>query len=239
MKVVVTADFHGHLPPDGEVLQCDLLILAGDVLPRKASDLDEFEDWLRRQPATAIVGVAGNEDFLAEDEPDAIKEMPWTYLRDEAVELDVAGEKVKVFGSPRSARFNNSSVLTGADDDLTAVWEKIPDDTEILITHGPAYGLLDTVKTGQSVGSMSLRRRLEQGLDDLRLHAFGHIHECYGITAFPRTSSVLEQGEVSSIRWTAAVNGAYVDHRYRPGNQPIPISLTAGYVSTFQSEMPA
>lgn len=234
MKVVVTADFHGHLPPDGAVRECDLLILAGDVLPHQSSGMGEFADWLRRQPAKAIVGIAGNHDFIAEDEPNVVRALPWTYLQDETIDLEIDGETVRVWGSPRSNRFNDWAFMAD-DDELAEVWKGIPDDVEILVTHGPAYGLLDVVnRSKQSVGSTSLRRRLEE-LTELKLFAFGHIHEGYGITAYPRLDEVEGGGP---IKWTAAVNGAYVDDRYRPGNEPIPIDLAAGYAST-ESAAPA
>jgi len=55
-------------------------------------------------------------------------------------------------------------------------------DTEILITHGPPYGVLDLTRRGKRAGCESLLERLDK-LDELRLHVFGHIHEAAGYIA--------------------------------------------------------
>jgi Icc-related predicted phosphoesterase len=72
------------------------------------------------------------------------------------------------------------------DDILNRYWDNIPDDVDVLITHGPAFGIADEVKEGktgkvENVGSKSLLKKIET-LKTLNLeyHLFGHIHECYG-----------------------------------------------------------
>lgn len=216
--MIVTGDFHGHLPPD--VTPCDLLVLAGDCLPASAPSPQwhAFRDWLERQPAQTIVGIAGNHDFIAEDDPQMVRMLPWTYLQDEAVELrDIDTKAWKVWGSPRSNRFNDWAFM-GDETHLKEVWDTIPDDVEIVVTHGPAHGFRDLVRSGHHVGSLTLRERLDH-LPNLRLFACGHIHEGYGL------DGVLRQMSDGEEEYLVIANGSYVDGHYRPGNAPLEVTL--------------
>jgi Icc-related predicted phosphoesterase len=69
------------------------------------------------------------------------------------------------------------------DIELYDIWAKIPDNTNVLITHGPSYGVLDLVTRTYGrdphVGSKTLAYRKKQ-LKDLKLHVSGHIHCAYG-----------------------------------------------------------
>src|SRR5262245_1002245 len=102
MKIVAMSDMHGQLP--ARVPACDLLLLGGDVTPVEdhsigfqASWLDrEFRDWLQAQPARKIVGIAGNHDFIFEQAPGLVPELPWTYLQDSGIEW----EGLKIWGTP-------------------------------------------------------------------------------------------------------------------------------------------
>ena len=58
-------------------------------------------------------------------------------------------------------------------------WSEIPDDTEFLIVHGPPYGILDAVMSGEWVGCEDMIERINN-LKNLKLVQYGHIHEDYG-----------------------------------------------------------
>jgi Icc-related predicted phosphoesterase len=97
---------------------------------------------------------------------------------------------------------------------LRLKWEKIPEDTEVLITHGPPHGILDTTFHYSSddlghCGCELLRARIEH-LPKLRLHAFGHIHEGHG-----REDLVLDNN--NRVRF---VNAAICTRSYNPYNKP-------------------
>lgn len=219
MKVVCVSDLHGHLP---EISDCDLVLIGGDLCPlgsepgyggsvEAQQDWLEgaFDNWLISLPATHIVGVAGNHDFIAEGRRGLMQSLSWTYLEDEAIEV----EGLKIWGSPYS-NFLPGWVFMETDDKLAKRWEKIPDDTDILLTHGPAEGLLDKTLNGDHPGSISLRQRLRE-LQSLRLFVCGHIHEAYGI-----------DGLFQVVEHIPVVNASHVTFPgYNPVNPPIVVEL--------------
>lgn len=207
MKVVATSDFHGCLPED--VPACDLLLVAGDVLGAGGPEVDQLHEWLDRQPAETIVGIAGNHDFVASEQPEIPRGLPWIYLDNESAVVD----GVPVFGSPYASLFGGWAFME-PDDVLAEMWAKIPADTEILVVHGPARGINDLVGRGEHTGSISLRERLYD-LPQLRLLVTGHIHEEYGERWV----------HVEKFRYLRCVNASYMDARYRPVNPPIVIEL--------------
>jgi Icc-related predicted phosphoesterase len=89
---------------------------------------------------------------------------------------------------------------------------QIPDDTEVLITHGPAWGILDYVPYNREhLGCFSLAQRIGH-LENLKAHICGPIHESYG------------QGtrEKNGLKF---INASTCDGRYRPVNPPIVIDI--------------
>lgn len=79
-------------------------------------------------------------------------------------------------------------------------WDQIPMGLDVLITHGPPYGILDqTTAGGKHLGSVELLKTVKAKKP--RVHTFGHIHGGAGI---------FENGD------TKFVNAAYLDEQYRP-----------------------
>ena len=80
-------------------------------------------------------------------------------------------------------------------------WEAIPDDTDVLITHGPPFGILDYVEYGGqgSVGCPHLMDRVHQIKP--KYHIFGHIHDMYGI---------------KEIEGVTHINASVLNDRYHP-----------------------
>ena len=72
-------------------------------------------------------------------------------------------------------------------------WKLIPKETDILITHGPPFGILDRTISNYNAGCEMLLKKVNQIKP--KLHVFGHIHEGYGMvekdkTFFANASSV-------------------------------------------------
>jgi Predicted phosphoesterases, related to the Icc protein len=55
-------------------------------------------------------------------------------------------------------------------------WNKIPDDTDILVTHTPPVGHGDLCCTGVRAGCVELLTTVQQRIKP-KYHVFGHIHE--------------------------------------------------------------
>jgi Icc-related predicted phosphoesterase len=204
VKVAAISDLHGFLP---EIPPCDLLLIGGDVCPVHDHDLDfqrrwletEFAAWLAGRPADQILGIAGNHDFVAEVDEELMRSLPWVYLQDESARID----GLTVHGSPWTVTFMEWAFMRG-EDELERVWAKIPEHTDILVTHGPPYGHGDLVINGNRGGSESLLHRLEE-LPRVRLHICGHIHEGGGSRSRVGTAEV--------------VNVSYVGFDYRPARE--------------------
>lgn len=182
MKIVAISDTHGlHLkmpvPPDG-----DVLVVAGDILRRKNNlhELEMFNYWLGLLPHTYKIVVAGNHDWIFESDPNAAKALTNAiYLQDSGFEID----GVNFWGSPWTPEFYNWAFMLPRGEALAKKWARIPDETDVLITHGPPYGTLDVNLHGERCGCEALADRVSQ-LPNLKLHLFGHIHYSHGVTGW-------------------------------------------------------
>ncbi len=204
MKFTFISDTHGkheliRLPAG------DVLVHAGDFSMRGSlPEVETFLRWFEEQPFQHRILVAGNHDFLAEREPGIFRALipdSIIYLEDSGVEID----GVRIWGSPITPWFFDWAFNRQRGADIRRHWDLIPDDTDLLITHGPPYGILDEVlRDPRPVGCRDLLRRAEQVQP--RVHVFGHIHEGYGRL---RHNSTLY------------INASVLDVRYQPVNKPV------------------
>lgn len=216
MKVCCVSDLHGNLP---DVPDCDLLLLGGDLC-RNHDDHKWYGGTLKPWvDATAkrckVVAVAGNHDFVFQRKPDAVPAMDWSYLQDSGIEWG----GLKIWGSPWQPRFHDWA-FNADEPELEKVWAKIPDDTDILLLHGPPHGYGDkseykwktdddTAWPGyEHTGSPSLLKRIEEVKP--KLAVAGHIHSGYG---------------VYRIGPTVFVSASLVNNRYVPVNLPVVVEL--------------
>ena len=188
LNITVISDTHGKEKQlvfeeyDGD--DKTMLIHCGDFQTHKPNT-QEFLFWFSQQEFDFLVLTAGNHDSLmAVMGYDAAfrlcDSLGIIYLEDTSVEI----EGIKFHGSPWSTRFGNWCFMDN-DFELDEYWQKIPDDTQILLTHGPAYGTGDRVymtydNQGPHVGSRTLQDRILE-LDKLKFHITGHIHSDTGI----------------------------------------------------------
>ncbi len=178
MRLIFISDTHlkhGELrvPPG------DILLHAGDLSGRGTlPEVARFMDWFGAMPHRHKVLIAGNHDFLAEQQPTVFRALVppgVTYLNDSGTEIG----GIKIWGSPVSPWFFDWAFNRQRGADIRRHWDLIPDDTDILITHGPPYGILDkVVRDPRPVGCRDLLHRV--GEIDVKICAFGHIHEAYG-----------------------------------------------------------
>jgi hypothetical protein len=194
-KVITISDTHGkhHLLTDDIKAAINespydpentILIHAGDVSNvGKIHEINDFTNWFSQFDVKAKIFIAGNHDFGFEkirhsNEPNIIIPQGVIYLQDEMVEID----DLKIYGSPWQPEFYNWAFNLRRGPELAEKWALIPDDTDILITHGPAYRMLDHTDRGESVGCLDLFDRIMQVKP--KYHIFGHIHFAHGTKEF-------------------------------------------------------
>ncbi len=201
MKILCISDSHGK-HRELKIPDSDWLLYAGDStsMGTERQFLD-FIEWFSNQPHRVKCFINGNHDFLGQDSPLRFKSIlekypNIIYLEHEAKEI----EEIKVFGSPWTPKFGGWA-YNADDDQLIDLWDQIPDDTQILVTHGPPYGILDKTAGGQLVGCNHLRYTIQTRLTKLKLHTFGHIHEGAG--------QMTENG-------VTYVNASVLDEHYHP-----------------------
>ena len=99
-----------------------------------------------------------------------------TLLYDEAIILDCG---LKIYGSPYTPEFYEWAFSLKNQEEKIECWSKIPNDTNILVTHGPPLGILDQNADGIPCGDDILLKEVQERVKP-KLHLFGHIHEGYG-----------------------------------------------------------
>ncbi len=187
----------------------DVLLHSGDFTSRGRKDESaDFLKWFAQQPFRHKVFIAGNHDFFFEQAPagDVTALIPEgvTYLNDSGTTIG----GISIWGSPVTPWYHNWAFNRHRGEEIRKHWDLIPSDTQILLTHGPAYGFLDLTVTEQHVGCQDLLRKVL--LIKPKLHVFGHIHESYG--SFRR----------ADIRF---INASVVNERYVVINKPFVFDL--------------
>jgi len=204
MRVVFISDTHNRHDlisvPDG-----DMIVHSGDFSSRgEPGEIAYFLKWYADLPHRHKVLIAGNHDFLAETAPSIFRGMipdSVVYLEDSGVEI----EGLRIWGSPIQPWFFDWAFNRKRGAEIKLHWDLIPDDTDLLITHGPPYGILDkVVRDGSPVGCRDLLAKAQ--LVRPRVHVFGHIHEGYG------------QLEIDGVNY---LNASVLDERYAVKNAPI------------------
>lgn len=204
-KIVVISDTHTFhkkvVLPEG-----DILIFAGDAEIRNDIELMFFVNWLQTLDYKHIIWVGGNHDFYLEKLFKEEKEPTMPYNIHYLMNTEVTIEGIKFWGSPFSSQFGRWAFM-GHLEDLKPIWNLIPSDTDIVITHSPAFGILDqTVHGNMSVGCPALRDKLKEIKP--AYHICGHIHEAYGMYQDEHTNYI---------------NASLLNEYYDMTNKPIEI----------------
>lgn len=218
MRIIALSDTHNQhdsvILPDG-----DILIHAGDWTNHgRANEIEKFLTWFVSQPHKYKLFCAGNHELSLDKGPLQKLKLEFVrsflndnthYLENEAITI----EGIKYYFSPASPFFFNWAFNYNRGKDIAAVWAKIPDDTQILITHGPSSIALAEAPRGigmtENVGCEDLAVRILQ-LKLLKVHIHGHIHHSHGTK------------EINGIKF---VNAAICTEAYKPTNEPIVIDI--------------
>lgn len=219
MKIVMISDTHGLHSLMKPLPQGDVLIHAGDCLNSGSfEELYQFLYWFKKQPHKYKIMIAGNHDWCFERKPEQAQKVVRNtldmaggiiYLQDSSIEI----EGVKFYGSPWQPFFCDWAFNLNRGKDLYDKWQMIPEDTDVLITHGPPYGILDLAPGDRHVGCEELEARIYKmwgNTEKLKIHVFGHLHGSYGT------------GRIGNVRF---YNAAICTEQYEPTNEPWEIEL--------------
>lgn len=210
MRIVCLSDTHNAINdvtiPDG-----DVLVHAGDLtsmgtvqeIKRELARLEEKVSRFRE-----VYIIAGNHDWLFQSNPtlarEIVTEFGFTYLQDSGVTLD----GVNFWGSPWQPRFFDWAFNQNRGADIKRFWDLIPDNTDVLITHGPPYGIGDPDSKKFPVGCKDLLEAIRRVKP--KLHICGHLHEGYG---------------VREVFDTKFINASIMDDYYNSVNEPIVVDI--------------
>lgn len=177
MRVVAISDTHGLHDyvkvPDG-----DLLIHAGDCTGHGTlAEIRAFNHWLGKLPHKHKVIIAGNHDFDFQVRPELARAATTNaiYLQDQQTII----EGYCVYGSPWQPEFHNWAFNVPRGPSIRKIWQQIPEEVDILVTHGPPHNILDLNREGVNCGCEELGLHIWNNVSPLA-HIFGHIHEGYG-----------------------------------------------------------
>lgn len=218
MIIECISDLHGNYP---KLEGGDLLIVAGDLTSKDDyQGYFDFNLWMINNSRIykKCIVIAGNHDkgllpgrFNVESLPNIV------YLCDSGIEF----EGLKIWGSPWTKWFPEvnpkcTAFMLKTEEELAEKWARIPNDTDILITHSPPYEIFDETLRGENVGSKSLEERTFFMTNYLDLHVFGHIHE-QGCKKNERTQKCDNK--------YITVNASHVNEHYEPVNKSVRVIL--------------
>ena len=113
-------------------------------------------------------------------------------------------EGFKIYGSPITPTFYNWAFMCDRGEQIKRYWDMIPENTDILISHGPPFGILDLNGT-EHCGCEELAKRIPQ-LKNLNMAIWGHIHSGRGI--------------VDTTEGLLMMNASVLDNNYKLVHQP-------------------
>ena len=184
MQLSLISDTHGAHSQIKHIPKCDVLIHAGDFSGESGQAATrDFLTWFEGCGSMPKVLVAGNHNSQCVKWPGLFKAMveelapSVRYLGDSGCVID----GVKFWGSPYTSTFLNWYFMEDDGAAMDRHCDMVPDDTDVLVTHGPPYGYLDKANHGgHNLGSMSWRKCMERVKP--KLMVFGHIHGGHGYT---------------------------------------------------------
>jgi Icc-related predicted phosphoesterase len=218
MILTIISDTHNkHNQITEDLPGGDLLLHAGDISSMGYEhEIFNFLIWMNKVKGYGDkIFIAGNHDWGFQDNPKMVQELleiapSVTYLQDE---LEVIGDDyqtaIKIWGSPWQPEFYNWAFnLPRNGEELKEKWGMIPMDTDILITHGPAWGYVDDVegRRGEHLGCELLAERIK--VVKPKIHICGHIHTGNGY---------MFDGD------THYINAAVLNERYHYAHKPFQV----------------
>lgn len=189
LRILHISDTHGfHRSFPRERFEgIDVVVHSGDcsnyLSPiMNAHEVMDFISWYKEVPVKHKIYVAGNHDTSIEKRlvnPGVFAEAGITYLENAATTID----GIKFWGSPHTPTFGSWAFMK-AREKINRVWETIPDDTDVVIVHGPPKGYrdlsFDPSGNLEMCGCSALAKQINKRLK-LKAVCYGHIHNMNGV----------------------------------------------------------
>lgn len=180
MKISFISDTHTKHRQLGK-LSGEVLVHCGDFSSRGHPDeFLKFVNWIKECDFEHKIIIAGNHDLGLENKRKKSSEKLMLdagiiYLNDSGVIIN----DIKFWGSPIQPTYHSWAFMRDRGEMIQKHWDLIPSDTDVLITHGPPYGILDECQDGKLAGCQNLLATIRKL--NIKVHAFGHIHEQHGV----------------------------------------------------------
>jgi Icc-related predicted phosphoesterase len=188
MKIFCFSDGHGYLPPIPD--EVDLVLCAGDIAPDYLYEIprnqmywfnDSFRIWSEDHNKPTVI-ISGNHELVFESKYKNLIEFANNvkYLQDESFSF----RGINIYGTPWQTPFGIGYAFNAPETELKNKYSAIPDDTHIIVSHCPPYGINDwaprRIKNSDKYrlirqGSISLTERMET-LPNLKFLVCGHLH---------------------------------------------------------------
>jgi Icc-related predicted phosphoesterase len=196
MRILHLSDTHNQHHTLCKLPEADIIVHSGDVSwAGTGKEVVDFVEWFGSLDYKYKIFIAGNHDYCLEGKN---METIQRFLHGNCFYLCNSGitiEGVKFWGVP----FFFSDDVNGYYPQMIA---QIPVETDILITHRPPFGILDTANN-RTYGCFDLLQTVLR--ISPRYHLFGHIHDVYGV----------EKSHVTTF-----VNASVVNEKYQLLNNP-------------------
>lgn len=208
MKLLHISDTHGfhEMYPMERFDGIDVVVHSGDCSNyrdpyRNEQEVRAFLAWYRDVPVKHKIYVAGNHDTSIERRlvtPEDFAIAGIIYLEN----VDITIDGIKFWGSPHTPTFGDWAFMKSRDK-ISRVWDTIPEDTDVLIVHGPPKGVRDLSHDREGklefCGCSALMKKCFKMRDTLKLMLFGHIHDSpgcdnQGISHYSKTKTVFSNG---------------------------------------------
>ncbi|MBO6027129.1 MAG: metallophosphatase domain-containing protein [Bacteroidales bacterium] len=163
MRLIHLSDTHGRHKQLTDLPQADIIVHTGDITEDGTEEeVKDFVEWFGSLPCQHKIFIAGNHDLCLyganiEGLPDNVH-----YLSNEAITID----GIKFYGVPMFLHDD----LEG---NLPELYSRIPEDTDVLLTHQAPLGILDD-QDGINFGDYCLYKRVIEIKP--KYHLFGHLH---------------------------------------------------------------
>lgn len=207
-RIVMVSDTHDRYKDLVDMPKGDILVMAGDLtFDGAANELRRLNDWLDEQDYDHKVLIPGNHDLTFEARWDwACRKVPAADAILDQEMYDADG--IKIWGEPRQPWFYDWAFNVDREEMKERCWDKVPDDVDILLTHGPPWGVGDFTTRGAHVGCVAQREYILEKKPPLVV--CGHIHSGYGIHILGNTT---------------VVNASVCNEKYQAVNPPVVLEM--------------